>query len=108
MAKRKQKRPGGPAGNPDYVELGSEQHAATIGLVPATEQSTYKLADSKGREWTLADTTAWGPQATDTFIKEVLRQKVSTLNTAPIPPQSKDRFAPGYAPPIMRYQAGAD
>jgi hypothetical protein len=107
MAKKKQKRPAGPAGNLDYVELGSDQHAAIIGLVPATERSTYTLTDKQGREWTLADTTAWGPQATETFIKEVLRQKVSTLDTDPIPPQSEDRFAPGYAPSIMRYeQAG--
>lgn len=106
MAKRKV-RPVGPAGNADYVELGSERHAAVIGLVPATEQSTYKLTDKQGREWTLADTTTWGPQATEAFIKEVLRQKVSTLDTDPIPPQSDDPFAPGYAPPIMMYeQAG--
>jgi hypothetical protein len=107
MAKKKQKRPAGPAGNLDYVELGSAQHAAVIGLVPAQEDSSYVREDQQGRKWTLFDPTEWGPQATEVFIKEQLRKKVSTLDTDPIPPQSEDRFAAGYAPPIMRYeQAG--
>lgn len=96
--------PAGPAGNPDYVEPGSERHAAIIGLVPAQEGCEFVREDKQARRWTLADTTAWGPQATAAFLGEVLRQKVSTLDTPPVMPQSKNRNKPGYAPPLMRYR----
>ena len=84
----------------DYVEHGSEQHAAILLLRPAHEGDPYVQEDSQGRKWTLVDVTAFGPQATEAYIKEVLRQKVSALDS-PIPEtQSEDPFAPDYAPPM--------
>ena len=84
----------------DYVEHGSEQHAAVLLLRPAREGDAYVQEDSQGRQWTLLDTTAFGPQATEAYIREVLRQKVSELDTPPSAVQSEDPFEPHYAPPM--------
>jgi hypothetical protein len=81
----------------DYVKHGSDRHALMIGLRLATEDD--KLVKDG---WTLADMTQFGPQATDDYMREVLRQKVSEL-TAPTPsPQSSDPREPNYAPPMWR------
>jgi hypothetical protein len=89
----------------DYVEHGSEQHAAIIGLRLAGGEDTYVREDSQGRKWTLVDVTAFGPQVTEAYIREVLRQKVSTLDAPPLEVQSDDPFAPNYAPPLdLRYE----
>ena len=84
----------------DYVERGSEQHAAVLLLRPAQEGDAYVREDSQGRKWTLIDTTTFGPQATEAYIREVLRQKVAELDTPMPAVQSDDPFAPGYAPPM--------
>jgi len=80
----------------DYVQHGSDAHAELIGLRKAEEGEELQLEG-----WTLADRTAWGPQATESYIKEVLRQKVAEVKAgAPPMPQTDDQFAPDYAPPI--------
>lgn len=78
----------------DFVEHGSEQHAAIIGLRKAMDEDAFSLEG-----WTLVDQTAFGVQATEAYLREVLRQKVSVLNAgAPPKPQSKDPFETNYAP----------
>lgn len=81
----------------DYIEHGSDKHAALIGIRKATEDDTIKY---KG--WCLVDNTAFGPQASEKYIFEVLRQKVSVLEAgAPPMPQSEDPSEPNYAPPMF-------
>jgi len=77
----------------DYVERGSDRHAMVLGLVkdPGSEFG-----------WKLADPTAYGPTATEVYLREVLRQKVSDLNTAMPTIQSEDPLSPGFAPPMWR------
>ena len=86
MAKQVQSTP---SGNPDYIQPGSDEHAALLGLVKG----------DKG-EWVLADVTAYGPMATDKFLGEVLRQKVAELNAPPPKFQSDDPRKPNYAPKL--------
>ena len=51
--------------------------------------------------WTLVDLTMFGSQVTETYLREVIRQKVSELKAgAPPVPQSDDPRKPGYAPPM--------
>ena len=77
----------------DFIAHGSEGHAAILGLIPD------KAAPDGYR---LADPTAFGPQATQSYLDEVLRQKIVTLKAgAPPAPQSADRRAPHYAPPMF-------
>ena len=64
----------------DYVKPGSAEHAAFLGLRKAKEGDAYVQDD-----WALLDPTAFGPQATEAYIKEVLRQKVSELKSAKHP-----------------------
>jgi hypothetical protein len=86
-----------PSDRMDYVEYGSDRHADLLGLRKATEDD--KLVKDG---WTLADMTMFGPQATDDYMREVLRQKISELTTAPPAPQSADMRKPGFAPPMWR------
>ena len=81
----------------DYLPHGSDKHAALIGIRKATDDDELKY---KG--WTLTDMTAFGPQTTMTYLKEVLRQKVSVIDAgAPPMPQSEDRDEANYAPPMF-------
>jgi hypothetical protein len=93
MAKKNEARKVGPAGNLDYVEWGSERHVALLGLRKADEGD-----EIQHEGFALVDMTAYGVQATPAYLKEILHQKVSTLNTPPTPPQSDDLTAPNYAP----------
>lgn len=95
MAKRPITRKPGPAGNLDYVEPGSDRHAAMLGLKKADE---YDNPTQDG--WALQDVTAYGPAARPEFLAQTLRQKVSELTSGPYKPQSEDPFAPNYAPPL--------
>lgn len=96
--KQKRARKGGPAGNLDYVPHGSDAHAALIGLRKAEEGESLQLDG-----WTLADRTAFGPQATEDYVREVLRQKVAELAAGEPPAvQSDDPFEPHYAPPMWK------
>jgi len=78
----------GPHGQTDYIEHGSQEHAGLLGLRKAAKEDNLEL-----NSWTLEDMTAYGPQATMDFLKEVLRQKVSEL-TGPAPK------VPDNAPPM--------
>jgi len=83
--------------NPDYVERGSQQHAAFLGLIPA-EKDDEPQQDG----WALADLTLYGPTARPEFLRRTLQQKVNELNT-PMPElQSEDPRLPHYAPPMWR------
>ncbi len=80
----------------DHVKHGSDPHAALLGLKKALKEDELQLEG-----WTLIDTTMFGPQVTDRYLKEVLRQKVATLKAGPPPvPQPEDPRAPNYAPPL--------
>lgn len=81
--------------NPDYVEHGSNRHAALLGLVRATEED-----ELRHEGWTLADVTMFGPAARPWYLKRVLIQKVNELISPPLKVQSDDPLAPGYAPPM--------
>lgn len=80
---------------PDYVEHGSDRHAALLGLRKAEEGDEPQLEG-----WTLIDLTAFGPAARPEYKREVLRQKVSSLTSDAPAVQSDDPLAPGYAPPL--------
>ena len=97
MVKRAERRPG----QPDFVAHGSEQHANLLQIRPATDEDKYVVKGKGGKSWTLMDTTAFGPQATEAYITEVLRQKVSELDAGPPQTQSEDPWAPGYCPPMI-------
>ena len=58
------------------IKFGSPEHAALIGLV----------ADKSAEGYHLADETAFGPNATDRFLSEILRQKIAVLKTPPTVP----------------------
>ena len=72
--------------NADFIPHGGPQHAAILGLIPdKNSELGYRLADP----------TAFGPQASEAYLGEVLRQKVATLKAgAPPMPQSQDRTLP--------------
>ncbi len=82
------------------IAHGSKEHAALLGLV------ADKAAPSGYR---LADPTQWGPQATEKFLEEVLRQKIAELTAgAPPVPQSEDPSKPNYAPPMWQPTASEE
>jgi hypothetical protein len=81
--------------NPDYIEHGSERHAALLGLVKAGEDD-----EPQHEGWALADVTMYGAAARPEFLLQTLKQKVSELTTPPPVMQSEDPLAPNYAPPM--------
>ena len=85
-----------PKDRPDYVERGSDQHAALLGLKRAGDE----MLQEDG--WTFEDVTQYGPAATADFLKATLRQKVSELKSPTPPIQSADPRLPHYAPPIWQ------
>jgi hypothetical protein len=87
----------------DYIEHGSEAHANFLGIRKADEGDNPILVvkDKKGREWALVDMTMFGPSATETYLREVCRQKVAELEAGTPPAvQSDDPRKPNYAPPL--------
>jgi len=70
------------------IKHGSSEHAVLLGLRKAAPEDIIVY---KG--WTLEDTTAFGVQATEAYIREVLRQKVNELEAGA--PE-----VPAYAPDI--------
>ena len=75
----------------DYIPHGSDIHAGILGLRKATADDALERDG-----WTLIDMTAFGPQATENYLREVLRQKVSTLKAGnpPIIPNAPKMFDP--------------
>lgn len=83
-----------PRDRADYVEHGSDDHAALLGLRKATDEDGKLVIDG----WTLEDITQYGPAASDEFLMRVLRQKINEL-TMEIPTyQSVDPRAPNFRP----------
>ena len=89
-----------PKDHPSYIPHGSEKHAALLGLVHVDGDETKDVPTKDG--WKLNDLTAYGVAARPEYLREVLRQKVSELNTPPPTYQSTDKRAPFYAPPMFQ------
>lgn len=88
----------------DYIAQGSDQHMAWLGLAKATEEDEKDESVLTYEGYKLLDVTAFGVTAKKDYLMAVLRQKVHQL-TQPIPmPQSANRNAPNYAPPMWRPQ----
>jgi len=81
--------------NPDYIEHGSDRHAAHLGLVKAGKDD-----EPQQDGWALADITMYGAAARPEYLRRVLAQFVAELTTLPPEVQSEDPLAPGYAPPM--------
>jgi len=96
MARTRVRKPG-PGGNLDYVPHGSDQHAGLLGLKKAGKDDAPQLD-----EWAHADITMWGVTATEKFLMEKLRQKVSELHSESPKVQSEDPMAPHFAPAIWK------
>ena len=58
----------------DYIKHGSDAHASLMGLRKAKADDAVQMDG-----WTLQDMTMFGPQATEAFLRETLRQKVNEL-----------------------------
>ena len=58
--------------------------------------------DNEGLDYKLADITAFGPQVTQTYLSEVLRQKIAELSMPMPEPQSDNPRAPHYAPTMWQ------
>lgn len=62
------------------IKHGSAEHAALLGLRKARDDDAIQLDG-----WTLVDMTMFGANVTETYLREVLRQKVSELKHSPNP-----------------------
>lgn len=84
----------------DYIEHGSDEHAAFLGLRKAIKDDQAELIIEG---WTLVDVSPYGvlgwPLATK---RELLAQKVSELLTLPPEMQSEDPQAENFAPTMWR------
>ena len=85
------------SGQTDYVEPGSDEHAAILGLIRATEGETLVMGG-----WTLSDPMAYGAHATEKYLLRRLQSCVSELHGKQPELQSKDPRKPGYAPDMWR------
>ena len=83
--------------NMDYVEHGSDRHAALLGLKKAENGDVPQLDG-----WTLEDIVSFGPHASKEFLEQFLRQKVNELYTPPPEYQSRDPREPFFAPVMWR------
>lgn len=81
----------------DFVEHGSDQHAALLGLKKATNGDKPQLDG-----WTLEDITSWGPAATPEYLEQTLRQKVNELTAKMPKTQSRDPREAHFAPVLWR------
>jgi hypothetical protein len=88
----------------DYIEHGSLSHASFLGLrlAESDDLATLVVKDKKGKAWTLVDMTMFGPTATEAYLREVCRQKVSELDAGAPVVQSEDPRKPYYAPPLWQ------
>lgn len=83
-----------PAVQADYVERGSDEHAAMLGLRKSTDEDGEYVIDG----WTLEDITNFPPSVTPEYLKRMLRQKHNELTSEPPVIQSVDPRKPHYAP----------
>jgi len=56
----------------DFIEHGSKEHAAFLGLKKAQDKDPYQCEG-----WTLVDITQYGPAARPEFLQAILQQKVA-------------------------------
>lgn len=82
-----------PRDRPDYVEHGSDRHAAMLGLRRAEDGEKFQMDG-----WTIEDITQYGPAASDDFLNRVLVQKVNELTAKMPETQSRDPREPNFAP----------
>lgn len=79
----------------NYIAHGSEEHANLLGI--------RKADDSDEIVWqgyALMDETAFGVNATERYLRTILKQKYNTLKTPPAVPQS-DPLKPNFAQPMF-------
>ncbi len=90
-----------PEERPDYIEHGSAQHAAFLGLTEVgKDEEVQKFGDEPlvaegpdGKQYTLSDVTIFGTAVRPEFMHAFLRQRVNEL-AGPV--------VPAYAPPMWR------
>lgn len=71
-----------------YIAHGSPEHAELLGIRKATEDDE-PVVDG----WALVNLTEFGPNATASFLKNVLRQKVSELKAGtPVVPANSPKL----------------
>jgi hypothetical protein len=87
-----------PAAQTDYVEPGSDRHAAMLGLREATSEDGKLIIDG----WTLDDITSFPPSTTPEYLMRMLRQKVNELTATAFETQSRSPLEPGFAPTMWR------
>jgi hypothetical protein len=78
----------------DFIEHGSDEHMAYLGLRKATKGDKVQF---KGYAFAYAP---YGVEWDEDRELRLLRSKVSGLLTKPPEIQSENRDAPGYAPPM--------
>ena len=83
-----------PAEQADYVERGSDEHAAMLGLRKATEEDGEFVIDG----WALDGMTNYPPSVTKEWLLNTLRQKINELTSEVPETQSVDPRKPGFAP----------
>jgi hypothetical protein len=64
----------------DYIAFGSQEHANLLGLRKAEQGDTPVW-----KTWTLVDITMWGPNVTELFLLNQLKQRVNEFEHAPDP-----------------------
>ena len=85
----------------DYVARGSDLHAKMLGLRKAIDGDPIVYEGL-----TFEDLTQFGPGAQEWFIKQSLGQRVREFQGDVPAPQSEDRWAPNYAPPMFNPEGG--
>lgn len=79
---------------PDFIEFGSAEHAAFLGIKKANKDDPYQCEG-----WTLVDITSYGPAARPEFLQAVLQQKVNEWKTKPqVPDRAPGLWTPTDAP----------
>jgi hypothetical protein len=81
----------------DFVEHGSDRHAALLGLKKASDGDKPQMDG-----WTLEDIVSFGPNATPEFLEQYLRQKVNELTTKMPKTQSHDPREAHFAPVLWQ------
>ena len=85
---------------PDFVEPGSERHMNMLGLRRAEKDEKLQHEGL-----TLVDLTAFGPQAQEWYLMEILKSKVRSFRSPAPTVQSTDPLKPNYAPPMFNPDA---
>lgn len=81
----------------DFVERGSDRHAAMLQLKKAESFDKPQLDG-----WALEDIVSYGPTVSTEYLEQSLRQKVSELSSSFHKMQSTDPLAPNFAQTLWR------